>query len=358
MPRRKRRPPCARCAAWTHSSDQCRAVYHAKTKRLLCVLDRKSPQYRMTCDRCGRLGHISQKCFAQRHQDGTELSPPLRKVEEETENENDVEVWTEDFERAAVMAMDAILIPETPELKERKRQRLDPECLKCQRCGRESHLEKDCFAQVHADGSFLSLSLNNLQRPNALSVLKQLKLETEPPTKSQPSVYVLQLSHCEADTCCSLAQPQTQAHFYVGSSHYDVTFRVTRHCQGLGAEYTKKFKPVKWLCPLSDAPSTDLNLLKLYLEAWERREFCVRVFEHGWRRVRGWRFCDEYLWPHQSTALAVEVCLTLNLCHRCGHKGHFASCCPKKEDDLVADWAQGTCGVMVTTVKDLASAMF
>lgn len=125
------------------------------------------------------------------------------------------------------------------------------------------------------------------------------------------SVYVLQLAG---------------GFIYVGKS-VDVPRRLQQHMKGIGAAFTKVYKPTGKLLPL-------LGTLKGDGDGPERDETLRQMYKHGFRNVRGWKFCNRYHTAADIHEIESNIRELMDLCRRCGGHGHFASTCRARVDRL------------------------
>lgn len=125
------------------------------------------------------------------------------------------------------------------------------------------------------------------------------------------SVYVLQLAG---------------GFIYVGKS-VDVPRRLQQHMKGIGAAFTKVYKPTGKLLPL-------LGTLKGDGDGPERDETLRQMYKHGFRNVRGWKFCNRYHTAADIHEIESNIRELMDLCRRCGGQGHFASACRARVDRL------------------------
>ncbi len=107
-----------------------------------------------------------------------------------------------------------------------------------------------------------------------------------------------------------------QDKYYIGKTYKDITQRFTQHKKGLGAEWTKLYKPVGMIefFQTTDKFQEDLSTKK-YME------------RYGIENVRGGSYTKINLNDYQLRALEIEFRTANDLCFKCGITGHFASEC-------------------------------
>lgn len=106
-----------------------------------------------------------------------------------------------------------------------------------------------------------------------------------------PGVYVLELEN----KC-----------IYVGKSNQNVDARVKEHFNSGGSAFTKKFKPVRQLEPLTQ-PTTDL-------ESYERAETLEQMWCNGIKNVRGWQYTKLFLTEFEYESIFRQMCERKDLC--------------------------------------------
>lgn len=106
-----------------------------------------------------------------------------------------------------------------------------------------------------------------------------------------PGVYVLELEN----NC-----------IYIGKSNQNVEARVKEHFNSGGSAFTKRFKPVRQLQPLTQ-PSVDL-------ESYERAETLEQMWVHGIKNVRGWQYTKLFLSEFEYESVFRQMCERKDLC--------------------------------------------
>jgi GIY-YIG catalytic domain len=106
-----------------------------------------------------------------------------------------------------------------------------------------------------------------------------------------PGVYVLELEN----NC-----------IYVGKSNQNVEARVKEHFNSGGSAFTKRFKPIRQLQPLTQ-PSVDL-------ESYERAETLEQMWVHGIKNVRGWQYTKLFLSEFEYESVFRQMCERKDLC--------------------------------------------
>jgi hypothetical protein len=137
--------------------------------------------------------------------------------------------------------------------------------------------------------------------PRVLSVRKS--------TTPEASIYVLQLA---------------QGYVYVGKSS-NIARRLGQHMDGLGARFTKRFKPTGRLLPR-------LGTLTGGGDGPERDETLRQMDHLGPQKVRGWKFCSAKLSIPDLREIEDNIRELKDLCRKCGRPGHFAMRCCFKVD--------------------------
>jgi GIY-YIG catalytic domain len=119
-----------------------------------------------------------------------------------------------------------------------------------------------------------------------------------------PGVYVLELEN----KC-----------IYIGKSNQNVDARVKEHFNSGGSAFTKKFKPLRQLEPLTQ-PTTDL-------ESYERAETLEQMWVNGIKNVRGWQYTKLFLTEFEYESIFRQMCERKDLCRYCTVLYSIALCC-------------------------------
>ena len=123
--------------------------------------------------------------------------------------------------------------------------------------------------------------------------------------RKYPQIYVLKL---EKDK------------YYIGES-YNKKKRIQIHKNGNGSSWTKKYKVIKEIKPIT----------KPQFKLWELVETLNIMNLYGINNVRGSLFSSPFeLTSHEKTMAAQLYCELNGLCRKCGYKGHFISNCNNK----------------------------
>ena len=114
------------------------------------------------------------------------------------------------------------------------------------------------------------------------------------------SIYVLGLEHNK---------------IYVGKSN-NVNKRIKQHMEGQGSGWTKLHKPIAPFEIIDNADKYDEDkYVKKYME------------KYGIENVRGGSYIKIELDEYQLESLNNELCMSNDLCIKCGKKGHFVKDC-------------------------------
>lgn len=108
--------------------------------------------------------------------------------------------------------------------------------------------------------------------------------------------------------------------FYVGITRKNILERFNQHKNGIGAEWTKIYKPISIIesMPIDNMFEED-KFTKIYMNKF------------GIENVRGGSYAKVNLEEYQLKALELELKSANELCYKCGKHGHFASkCCVKQ----------------------------
>lgn len=107
--------------------------------------------------------------------------------------------------------------------------------------------------------------------------------------------------------------------YYVGITYRDLSIRFSQHQQGIGASWTKLYKPISIIETLKTSNKFDEDKwTKMYMN------------KYGIENVRGGSYVKINLEKFQIKALKIELCTANNLCFKCNKFGHFASKCKIK----------------------------
>jgi hypothetical protein len=115
------------------------------------------------------------------------------------------------------------------------------------------------------------------------------------------NIYVLKLIHNK---------------YYIGKTLYNISKRITQHSNGIGAEWTKKYKPIDIIEFIQTSDKFDEDkYTKKYMDIY------------GIENVRGGSYTKIKLYDYQIKVLNLELKTANNLCFKCGKYGHFISNC-------------------------------
>ena len=151
--------------------------------------------------------------------------------------------------------------------------------MSCDRCGRDSHYQNDCYASKHVNGSPLL------------------------------TVYVLELQGGK---------------YYVGQTE-NLDKRLDQHAEACGSVWTKKYPPINAF----DRPHIS------YQECfWELSETLEAMEEFGIDNVRGSMFTQcRALTEDEKIHAAQLYCEMHEYCRKCGGEGHTVGRCRSKKMD-------------------------
>ncbi len=109
-----------------------------------------------------------------------------------------------------------------------------------------------------------------------------------------------------------------QDKYYVGKTCKNVLNRFKQHYNGIGAQWTKLYKPISIL---EHFESRD----KFIEDTWTKKYMDL----YGIDNVRGGSYSNVILTEWQIKILEDEFKTANDLCFKCGKAGHFASKCDK-----------------------------
>ena len=120
-----------------------------------------------------------------------------------------------------------------------------------------------------------------------------------------------------------------QGKYYVGKTT-NPEFRLERHFNSGGSEWTIKYKPIKVLEIIRDCDDYDEDkYTRKYMDKF------------GIENVRGGSFCQIVL-PKETVAVLEKMKMTSqDKCYKCGQKGHLAKYCTQKEETQLPDDVDG-----------------
>ena len=121
--------------------------------------------------------------------------------------------------------------------------------------------------------------------------------------------------------------------YYVGKSSLKEE-RIQRHRNGYGSAWTKKYKPLNELTPLTNPQPS-------FWELWETLELMKK---YGIDNVRGSMFTSPFPMLREDKIMAAQLyCELYDLCRKCGGEGHFITYC---KNEKTADWVENFGGVL------------
>lgn len=120
-----------------------------------------------------------------------------------------------------------------------------------------------------------------------------------------------------------------QGKYYVGKTT-NPEFRLEKHFNCGGSEWTIKYKPIKVLEIIKDCDDYDEDkYTRIYMDKF------------GIENVRGGSFCQIVL-PKETVAVLEKMKMTSqDKCYKCGQKGHLAKYCTQKEEIQLPDDVDG-----------------
>lgn len=117
-----------------------------------------------------------------------------------------------------------------------------------------------------------------------------------------------------------------ESKIYVGSiSQNYIDKRIEKHCNGTGASWTKKYKPLKNIKPIVfyNLPTGDDSLEK------ENMLTIKYMKAYGIENVRGYVYSEVELPYEKLSEIQEKMIHDDHRCFKCYEKGHYASKCPK-----------------------------
>jgi hypothetical protein len=141
------------------------------------------------------------------------------------------------------------------------------------------------------------------------NVPRKVKPTVGKSTCAQSEIYVLELQ---------------SGYVYVGKTS-NVARRLKQHMDGLGARFTKRFKPTGRLL-------ARIGTLHGVGDGPERDETLRQMYALGPERVRGWKFCGAKLSIANLREIEENIRELEDLCRKCGRRGHFALRCTNRTD--------------------------
>ena len=120
-----------------------------------------------------------------------------------------------------------------------------------------------------------------------------------------------------------------QGKYYVGKTT-NPEFRLEKHFNYGGSEWTIKYKPVQVLEIIRDCDDYDEDkYTRIYMDKF------------GIENVRGGSFCQIVL-PKETVAVLEKMKMTSqDKCYKCGQNGHLAKYCTQKEETQLPDDVDG-----------------
>jgi predicted GIY-YIG superfamily endonuclease len=113
---------------------------------------------------------------------------------------------------------------------------------------------------------------------------------------------------------------------YVGKTS-NLTRRTDDHMNNKGSMWTKMYPPTGVTLPR-------LGNIEGDGDAAERDETLKYMYKYGVQNVRGWRYVQLYLDLKEKAEIEMEIRENMELCRRCGKKGHFIKNCKETHDRL------------------------
>ena len=189
----------------------------------------------------------------------------------------------------------------------------------CERCGRDSHKAKECYATKHVNGCTIEeedeedvckrcgRDSHKAKECYATKHVKGFTIEDEEDIP-ESGVYVLKLSG---------------GNYYVGKSK-DIEKRMGSHLSGKGAAWTKKHEIVG-KCELITNSMDDLD-------SWERAETLELAKKYGIEKVRGYKWTRVEIPVDEEKDFVTNIRERNDLCRKCGSSNHMISRCLSKEN--------------------------
>ena len=103
--------------------------------------------------------------------------------------------------------------------------------------------------------------------------------------------------------------------FYVGKST-NIQNRLANHFSNKGSAWTKKYKPLEVVEIMHSADPFD-----------EDKKVKQYMMKHGIESVRGGSYSKIILSPLEINFINRELRTAMDMCFKCGNKGHFESQC-------------------------------
>jgi len=116
-----------------------------------------------------------------------------------------------------------------------------------------------------------------------------------------PTLYILEL---------------TDNKFYVGKTDRPIEDRILEHFENNGAEWTKKYRPIKLVETVTNVDNFD-----------EDKYTKIFMLKFGIQNVRGGSYVTIDLPEYQLQALNKELDTSQNKCYQCHQSGHYIKNC-------------------------------
>ena len=117
----------------------------------------------------------------------------------------------------------------------------------------------------------------------------------------------------------------TNNKYYIGKSD-NIEKRIWCHMNDNGSYWTRKYKVIKRLQPITDVTNSKF---------WELEETLENINKHGIDNVRGSMFSKITLNREDRIKASQLYCEMNDLCRKCGSKDHFLSQC---KQNYVEPW--------------------